>query len=62
LDILSPVTSWISFSVSADDAVFAKFRRPLGEATSALSAFFGRRSGIENLFDRLPAELADGPR
>src|SRR3981189_1180947 len=51
-------------------ASLAKFRWPLGEAPSALGTFFGRRGGINNLFDCVcgkllsaqpPAGLAAGP-
>jgi hypothetical protein len=53
------------------DAIVEKFRWPLCQSTPALRFFFGRCSGIYNLFDRLcgellsaqpPAVLADGPR
>jgi hypothetical protein len=53
------------------DASIPKLGWPLGEASPALGSFFGWRSGIDNLFDRLrgefpsaqpPAGLADRPR
>src|SRR5882757_1552205 len=39
------------------DPIFAKLRRPLCKQASALGAFLGRRSGIDNIFDRLCGEL-----
>src|SRR6202022_2832685 len=53
------------------NASLTKLCRPFGEPASALCSFFGRRGGIDNLFDSLcgellsaqpPAGLADGSR
>src|ERR1700738_3664449 len=53
------------------DAIVEKFRWPIFKSAPALRFFFGRCSGIYNLFDRLCGELlsaqpsavlADGPR
>ena len=52
-----PSKASFSLRLRQIDPVLSKFGRSLGELPPALGPFFGRRSGIDYLFDRFRGEL-----